>query len=252
MVAARRTLDLPAPAPAPFPPRSGVPTRVKAGLWWYRMLSHFESPPQVKGRRLLLRPLVRTDYHAWQEVRARCTEWLARWGLQPLDAPLQNDDRATFAFLCARQARWRRLSTCLAFGIFVDDRFAGEISLNSIERGPYQTASIGYWIDRTLAGQGLAPEAVVVLMRYAFEDLGLHRVEFSIIPGNQPSHRVMEKIGVRREAVVERYFHANGGWQDCVRYAMTSEEWHLDRQRLVRTWLVSPLLSGEIPNVPFR
>ena len=81
----------------------------------------------------------------------------------------------------------RQLGTGFGFGIFIEGRFAGEITLSSIQRGPFQNGSIGYWIDEELAGSGYTPEAVIVTMEFAFETLRLHRVEIAIIPRNTAS-----------------------------------------------------------------
>jgi ribosomal-protein-alanine N-acetyltransferase len=126
------------------------------------------------------------------------------------------------------------------FGIFVEDRFAGEITLSSIQRGPFQNAFVGYWVDEALAGRGLAPEATVAILRFAFEELGLHRVEIAIVPRNRPSRRVVEKLGLREEGVAVRYLEIDGNWEDHVRYAMTSEEWTTRAAGLSRRWLVAP------------
>ena len=71
------------------------------------------------------------------------------------------------------------------------DRFAGEINISSVQRGPFQNAYVGYWVDQAMAGHGYTPEAFVVVARFAFEDLMLHRLQVSIIPRNraEPSGR---------------------------------------------------------------
>ena len=99
------------------------------------------------------------------------------------------------------------------------------MTLSSIQRGPFQSGFVGYWIDEALAGRGLVPEAVVVTLRFAFEAISLHRVEISIIPRNHASRRVVEKLGIREEGVALRYLEIDGVWEDHVRYAITAEEW---------------------------
>ena len=116
-------------------------------------------------------------------------------------------------------------------------QFAGEINLNSIQRGPFQNAYVGYWIDEAQAGNGYVPEAVVLVLRFAFEELGLHRVQIAIIPRNTASRRVVEKLELREEGVAERYLEINGVWEDHVRYAMTSEEWDVRRDELLTAWV---------------
>ena len=123
------------------------------------------------------------------------------------------------------------------FGIFVGERFAGEITLSSIQRGPFQNAFVGYWVDRSLAGNGLAPEATVMVLRFAFEELGLHRVEIAIVPRNTASRRVVEKVDLREEGVALRYLEIDGRWEDHVRYAMTADEWDERGPDLVLAWL---------------
>jgi ribosomal-protein-alanine N-acetyltransferase len=126
------------------------------------------------------------------------------------------------------------------FGVFLGDRFVGEITLSSIQRGPFQNAFVGYWIDEAMAGQGLAPEATAAVLRFAFEELGLHRVEIAIVPRNRPSRRVVEKLCLREEGVAVRYLEIDGHWEDHVRYAMTAEEWAARADSLVRQWLARP------------
>jgi ribosomal-protein-alanine N-acetyltransferase len=81
------------------------------------------------------------------------------------------------------------------------------------------------------------PEALVVLARYAFEDLRLHRIQIAIIPRNAASRRVVEKLEIRNEGVAERYLEINGAWEDHVRYAITAEEWDARGEDLMRTWI---------------
>ena len=190
------------------------------------------------GRRVVLRPLVASDFSAWREVRRRNEEWLTKW--EPSRIPGQPDvveDKDAFAVRCSARQRERQLGSGYGFGIFVDGELCGEINLSSIQRGPFQNAYVGYWIDEKWAGQGLMPESVVVLIRFAFEELHLHRVQISIIPRNAPSRRVVEKLGLREEGTALKYLEINGVWEDHVRYAITSEEWDERRDELLKTWI---------------
>ncbi len=94
------------------------------------------------------------------------------------------------------------------FGIFVADRFVGEITLSSIQRGPFQNAFVGYWVDEAMAGQGIAPEATVAILRFAFEELGLHRVEIAIVPA-QPR----QPAGSSRSWACARRGSPSGTWR---------------------------------------
>jgi ribosomal-protein-alanine N-acetyltransferase len=200
-----------------------------------------ERTTTLFGRRVMLRPLVLSDFAAWREVRHRCGAWLTKWEPQRLpNQPDTTQDRDAFAVRCSARQRERQLGTGYGFGIFVDGTFCGEINLSSIQRGPFQNAYVGYWIDEKWAGQGLMPEAVVVLTRFAFEDLHLHRIQISIIPRNASSRRVVDKLGLREEGTALRYLEIDGVWEDHVRYAITAEEWTERRDELAATWLVQP------------
>ncbi|MCU1350854.1 MAG: putative acetyltransferase [Acidimicrobiales bacterium] len=196
-----------------------------------------ESAP-LFGRRVMLRPLQLSDFSAWREVRTRNAEWLTKWEPQRLSGqPDSTQDRDAFAIRCSARQRERQLGTGFGFGVFVDAELCGEINLSSVQRGPFQSAYVGYWIDEKWAGQGLMPESVVVLARFAFEDLHLHRVQIAIIPRNVASHRVVAKLGIRDEGTAERYLEIAGVWEDHVRYGMTAEEWTTRREELEAAWL---------------
>ncbi|MEZ5321893.1 MAG: GNAT family protein [Microthrixaceae bacterium] len=188
------------------------------------------------GRRVVLRPIAPSDYPQWYEVRARCAEWLLKW--EPLAPEGTNPllDGAAFTARCGARARESQMGTGYGFGIFVDGAFAGEINVSSVHRGPFQSAYVGYWIDQRLAGMGYMPESVVQVLRFAFETLGLHRIEIAIIPRNAASRRVVDKLGLRAEGVALRYLEINGVWEDHLRHGITSEEWFARRDELTALW----------------
>lgn len=201
------------------------------------MARHTQVPLELAGRRVCLRTLSEADYDDWYEVRTRCRDWLVPWEPRPKGAPFPSEDRASFAARCSLRERERQLGTGYAFGIFVDGRFAGEITLSSIQRGPFQTGHIGYWIDREMAGHGYVPEAVVVVLSFAFDTISLHRVEISIIPRNYASLRVVEKLGLRAEGIAQKYLEIDGHWEDHAKFAVTSEEWRRRRDELIGAWI---------------
>ena len=190
------------------------------------------------GRRLLLRPLEASDFPKWQEVRRRNVDWLTKW--EPQRLPGQPDvveDAQAFGVRCAARQRERQLGTGYGFGIFVDGDFAGEMNLSSVQRGPFQSCYVGYWIDEAKAGHGYTPEAFVAACRFGFEELHLHRLQAAIVPRNTASRRVVEKLKIRDEGLAERYLEINGTWEDHVRYAITAEEWEVRGDELCAEWL---------------
>jgi ribosomal-protein-alanine N-acetyltransferase len=195
------------------------------------------APLELRGWRVTLRTLSEGDYEAWHEVRARCRDWLVPWEPRPEGGLATPEDRSSFSVRCAARERERQIGSGYGFGIFVEGRLAGEVTLSSVQRGPFQNAFIGYWVDRAHAGNSLAPESVLLLLRFAFEELGLHRVEIAIVPRNRPSRRVVEKLGLREEGVALRFLEIDGRWEDHLRYAITAEEWQTRREELSIAWL---------------
>jgi ribosomal-protein-alanine N-acetyltransferase len=192
----------------------------------------------LKGRRVTLRPLAVADFNQWHEVRTRSADWLTKWEpRRPPGAPDVVDSRAAFAARCRARDRERQLGAGYGFGIFHGPRFCGEININGVQRGPFQNAYVGYWVDEACAGQGLVPEAVVVVARHAFEELGLHRLQIAIIPRNGASRRVVEKLEIRDEGIAVRYLEINGEWEDHIRFAITLEEWRDRRAELLAAWI---------------
>lgn len=197
-----------------------------------------EPTTTLFGRRVLLRPLQPGDFDAWREVRRYNVDWLTKW--EPARIAGQPDtieDRDAFGLRCNARLRERQMGTGFGFGIFVDGELAGEINISSVQRGPFQSCYLGYWIDERQAGHSYTPESLVVVSRFAFEDLRLHRVQIAIIPRNRASRRVVEKLGIREEGTALRYLEINGVWEDHVRYAITAEEWDQRREELLAAWV---------------
>ena len=151
-------------------------------------------------------------------------------------------DPEAFRARCAAWERQRHFDAAYGFGLFLHDgRFAGEVSLGSVQRGPFQMGYIGYWIDEDCGGNEYVPEGVVLLIRYAFESLRLHRLEAAIVPRNAPSRRVAEKLGLRDEGTAQRFLQIQGTYEDHIRYAITREEWRARGHELVSRFLTLPV-----------
>lgn len=87
-------------------------------------------------------------------------------------------------------------------------------------------AEVGYVLDPALAGRGYATEAVAALVDASFTQLGLRRVYAQCFADNEPSWRLMERIGMRCEAhTVKESLHRSGQWLDGLSYAVLAEEW---------------------------
>ncbi len=190
---------------------------------------------RIEGPRVLLRPMRNGDFAAWREVRVRNKAWLDPWEPRP-DAGTTDPsvDADAYRARCAAWDRQRQFDAAHGFGLFLVDgeRFIGEVSLGSVQRGPFQSAQLGYWIDEEYAGRGFVPEGVALVLRFAFDDLRLHRIEVAIVPRNVASRKVAEKLGLRSEGTAERFLQINGVYEDHARYAITSEEWEVKRTKI--------------------
>ncbi|TIC81297.1 GNAT family N-acetyltransferase [Nocardioides sp. GY 10113] len=95
-----------------------------------------------------------------------------------------------------------------------------------VDRARGTQAELGWVLDPSHAGRGYATEAVRELLRYCFEELGVRRVVAQCFLDNEPSWRLMERVGMRREAhTVRADLHRSGRWLDSLSYAVLADEW---------------------------
>ncbi len=110
------------------------------------------------------------------------------------------------------------------FGILdEEDRVAGRITLNDIVRGAFQSCHLGYWLSAAANGRGLATAAVRDMIRVAFEEQGLHRIQAGTLMHNVRSQRVLERNGFVRFGVAPAYLKIAGEWQDHALYQLVNE-----------------------------
>ena len=195
-------------------------------------------PTSLLGRRILLRPLRADDFDQWRSVRQNNDQWLTQWEpSRPLYAPNVFENRGAFAKRCQARDREWQMGIGYGFGLFLAGNFIGEINLSSVQRGPFQSCYVGYWVAKSCAGNGYVPESLAMVIRFAFEQLQLHRIQVSVVPRNHASRRVAEKLQLRHEGIAERYLEINGVWEDHIRFAMTVEEWELRKDEIISGWL---------------
>lgn len=101
-----------------------------------------------------------------------------------------------------------------------DDALLGGITLSNVRRGVAQTASIGYWVGARFSQQGYMTEAIACILRFAFKDLQLHRVEAACLKENVASTSLLRKSGFREEGLAREYLRINGRWQDHLLFAI--------------------------------
>ena len=103
-------------------------------------------------------------------------------------------------------------------------RIVGLIGLNNIIWGAFRSAFLGYKLDAQCWGRGWMTQAVGLVTRFAFQELGLHRIEGNVMPRNKASIRVLEKNGYRPEGMARSYLEINGVWEDHIHMVKLAED----------------------------
>jgi ribosomal-protein-alanine N-acetyltransferase len=167
------------------------------------------------AHRLRLDPPTPADRDEFLELVRVSRDFQRPWTDPPADAAafarlLQHNRGEDFDF-----SLLRRVS---------DSAIIGAFELSHIVRGGFQNAYLGYWIGAPYAGQGYMSDGMRLLLRRAFDELRLHRIEANIQPGNQPSLALVRRSGFRREGFSPRYLKIGGRWRDHERWAILAED----------------------------
>lgn len=101
-----------------------------------------------------------------------------------------------------------------------DDAIAGVININNIVRGSFLSASLGYYAGAPYAGRGFMREGLEQVKRYAFGELGLHRLEANIQPDNVSSIALVKRCGFQYEGLSPAFLYIAGAWRDHERWTV--------------------------------
>lgn len=134
--------------------------------------------------------------------------------------PLNEQDCDRYINRC-QQDDFEGLLICHA----LDRKIIGVANFSQIFYRAFQSAYLGYYVDVDFAGRGLMSEGIRFAIDYAFERLGLHRIEANIQPGNRASIQFVERLGFTKEGFSRRYLRIDGEWRDHERWALTVEDW---------------------------
>ena len=117
----------------------------------------------------------------------------------------------------AQVLAWHAAGTALPYVVLAPDgEVAGRITLGGIVRGALLSGVVGYWVAQRYTRQGLASAAVAHVVRTAFDELGLHRLEAATLVDNVASQAVLARNGFERYGLAPRYLLIAGRWQDHV------------------------------------
>ena len=202
---------------------------------------------------LLVEPAAR-HYEAWSLLREA-----SRQHLEPFEPEWAPDELSRGAFRRRlkryRRDRWYGTGAAYLVERIADGALLGGVTLTNIRRGVTQSASVGYWIGLPYVRQGYASEALSAVLRYAFDDLELNRLEAACMPKNRASMGVLERAGFRHEGLARRYLMIRGTFEDHLLFARlrndvpASERIPDERPRIIEPPLAGPPLEI-IPAAP--
>jgi ribosomal-protein-alanine N-acetyltransferase len=125
-----------------------------------------------------------------------------------------------------------RRKTHLGYWVVTERRdLAGVINISEIVRGNFGSGYLGYYAFAPQNRRGYMKHGLAAVMRDAFHNQGLHRLEANIQPGNKASRSLVEGLGFRLEGFSPRYLKIAGRWKDHERWAITFEEWYSELRK---------------------
>jgi len=178
-----------------------------------------------RTERLTLRPVTTDDFKPLWQIRRQ--ESVGQWMTSA------SADWDKFLDLMSDAERMAKTLVIEREGVVIGDlMIAPEDAWAQVEvadQAKGVQAEIGWCLDPAAGGRGYATEAVREVIRICFEELGLRRLIANCFADNEPSWRLMERVGMRRETyTVKESLHRSGGWLDGMSYALLAEEWGLD------------------------
>lgn len=162
--------------------------------------------------RSLLRPLERRDIPALARLTRANREFLA-WTSPLRPAEYFTDEGQERAALESLEAAENGAALPMVI-VDASDALLGTLNFNSIIRGAFQSASIGYWVSQDRNGEGFASAAVAAAKRIAADELGLHRLQAETLIANVASQRVLIKNGFVEYGQASEYLKIAGRWQE--------------------------------------
>jgi ribosomal-protein-alanine N-acetyltransferase len=183
------------------------------------------SPPRIHTNRLLIRLAEANDLPALLHFYRENVDHLAP------TSPLLPPDFLTETFWLRQLERNNddfaqgRTVKFFLFDLSKPEVVVGQISLNNIVRGAAYYCYLGYSLAEDRQGHGLMSESVASVIRYAFDDVGLHRVKAAYLPSNERSGRLLRRLGFVIEGYARDYLLIQGRWQDQILVGLTNPEW---------------------------
>ncbi|MHA7240078.1 GNAT family N-acetyltransferase [Arthrobacter sp. TMS1-12-1] len=118
----------------------------------------------------------------------------------------------------ARRLGGAAAGTDVPWVLEAEERIVGTMTLSGIVHGPFLSAHVGYWVDGRLQGRGVGSAALRAALQHARDELGLHRVQASVLPRNTASTAVLHRAGFTLIGTAPSYLRIAGTWQDHLLY----------------------------------
>ncbi len=179
---------------------------------------------EVRTRRLILRPLVHSDYEAWFQCWVNHLPAQSRWDSGP-KTPGQCS-KAYFLKMIARHQKLANADDCYWYAVFEKKtgNLIGGLDFDIFIRSTHQFADFGYVIYNRYWGKGYGQESAAAGLRIGFKQLKLNRLEAAINLDNRKSIRLVKAIGMKREGIKKRYWFEDGKWVDHLIYVANPED----------------------------
>jgi [ribosomal protein S5]-alanine N-acetyltransferase len=181
---------------------------------------------QAAADRVFLRGPVAADAQEFVSLMAASRTFHRPWATAPTDS-----ERFAAYLADSRRPDFEAMLVCRRS----DMAILGFFNLSQIVRRSLQSAYLGYAVGRPFAGQGYMREGIQLVLRRAFGELRLHRIEVNIQPANEASIALARRAGFRREGFSPRYLKIAGRWRDHERWAILADDWRSRAQELARS-----------------
>jgi ribosomal-protein-alanine N-acetyltransferase len=168
------------------------------------------------GERVLLRSPMASDRDEFISLMRASRSFHRPWATAPTD-----DERFTAYLADSRRPDFEAMLVLRR----EDHAIIGFFNLSQIVRRSLQSAYLGYAVGKRYAGHGYMREGIELVLRHAFLDLKLHRIEANIQPGNLASIALAQGAGFQREGFSPRYLKIGGRWRDHERWAVLADDW---------------------------
>ena len=179
-----------------------------------------EAQPELVTSRLRLRPFEPADAREVQRLAGS-----AAIASSTLTIPHPYPDGAAAEWIGTHASAW---TSARGAHYAVTERAGGDGLVGAVSLALEPThacAELGYWIAEDRWGQGYAFEAAAALCAYAFEHLGVHRIQSRHFLRNPASGRVMQKLGMRHEGVLLGAVRKDDRFEDLALYAVLADDW---------------------------